>query len=115
MTERTKEEIEARLTEWLKAIETFKNDEIKKSKMPYTAMLEMQRGSKFIRVVSRDKWPNESAPTNGYVYCFIEIATGNIYKAAGWKAPAKHVRGSIFDDNYSIGKGVTSYGGAYLR
>ena len=29
------------------------------------------------------------------VHCFVEIATGDIYKAATWKAPAKIVRGNI--------------------
>lgn len=35
------------------------------------------------------------------VHCFIDKATGDVYKAAGWKAPAPHVRGNIvtgFDD-----------------
>lgn len=29
------------------------------------------------------------------VHCFVEISTGDIYKAATWKAPAKGVRGNI--------------------
>ena len=29
------------------------------------------------------------------VHCFVEIATGDIYKAATYKAPAKGVRGNI--------------------
>lgn len=32
------------------------------------------------------------------VHCFVEIATGNIYMAASWKAPAKGVRGNIADE-----------------
>lgn len=34
---------------------------------------------------------------DGYrmVYCFVDIATGNILKAAGWKAPAVGIRGNI--------------------
>ena len=35
------------------------------------------------------------------VHCFIDNLTGDVYKAAGWKAPAKGVRGNIvtgFDD-----------------
>ena len=53
--------------------------------------------------------------TNGSVYAFID-EHGNIYKPAGWKAPAKQIRGNIFnDDNYSIGKAFGRYGVAYLR
>jgi len=51
---------------------------------------------------------------DGSVYAFLD-ADGNIYMPAGWKAPAKHVRGSIFDENYSIGKAFGRYGVAYLR
>lgn len=48
------------------------------------------------------------------VYCFFDY-DGNIYKAASWKAPAKHVRGSVFDDDYSWGKSLGPYGAVYLR
>lgn len=37
------------------------------------------------------------------VYCFIDQSNGDIYKAASWKAPAKGVRGSIFNDNCDVG------------
>ena len=29
----------------------------------------------------------------------IPYLEGDVFKAAGWRAPAKHVRGSIYDDN----------------
>lgn len=32
------------------------------------------------------------------VHCFVEIATGDIYKAATWSAPAKGVRGNISNE-----------------
>lgn len=48
------------------------------------------------------------------VYCFLD-KNGNIFKAATWKAPAKHIRGTVFDDNYSWGKALGPYGAAYLR
>jgi hypothetical protein len=46
------------------------------------------------------------------VYAFIEISTGNIYKSASWSAPAKHVRGNIYNDNPLTGTGV--YGVNYV-
>lgn len=33
------------------------------------------------------------------VFAFVDPATGDIYKAAGWNAPAKGKRGNIFDPN----------------
>jgi hypothetical protein len=47
------------------------------------------------------------------VYCFVDYATGNILKAADYRAPAKHPRGNIFNANPLQGCGV--YGPAYLR
>lgn len=32
------------------------------------------------------------------VHCFVEISTGDIYKAATWSAPAKGVRGNISNE-----------------
>lgn len=64
-------------------------------------------GTKYIRIV-------EVYCGSRSVYCFLDM-DGNIYKSATWKAPAKHVRGSIFDENFSFGKGLSTYGAAYLR
>lgn len=44
-------------------------------------------GAKFTRVVTTRSGSRS-------VYCFLD-AQGNIYKAAGWKAPAKGVRGTL--------------------
>jgi len=46
-------------------------------------------GKKFIRVV-------RVQPHSKAVHCFVDME-GNIFKAAGWAAPAKGIRGSIFD------------------
>lgn len=72
-----------------------------------------EEGSKFWKIV---KVETDRVGTVGgrSVHSFVEKATGDIYRAATWRAPAKHVRGNIFDANFSFGKGVTLYGGAYL-
>ena len=61
------------------------------------------RGKKYARIVK----DGES------VWGFVEIATGDIFKAAGWKAPAKHARGNIETATY--GKEYVWTGPAYLR
>lgn len=51
---------------------------------------------------------------DGGARAFVDYATGDIFKPAGWKAPAKHARGNI----YSAGHGAETegpYGPAYLR
>lgn len=71
-----------------------------------------QPGSKNIKVV-------ENRPEGGAsVYCFIDKATGDILKAAGWKAPAKGVRGSIWNESCDVGtdKPCNVFGGnLYVR
>lgn len=69
--------------------------------------ISVDAGSKFYRIV---KTTNQRS-----VYCFVNKANGDILKAAGWKAPAKHIRGNIFDANYGWGKAVTEYGATYMR
>lgn len=56
-------------------------------------------GRKFIRIV------NVSGNGGGRsVYCFIERNTGDILKSAGWKAPAKGARGSIWNESCDVGE-----------
>jgi hypothetical protein len=47
---------------------------------------EAQPGRRYARIVRRDKWGSGSA------YAFVDITSGALLKAAGWKAPAKGVR-----------------------
>ncbi len=41
----------------------------------------------------------EHARGSQSVYGFVSVDTGDIFKAANWSAPAKHARGSIFNDD----------------
>lgn len=64
------------------------------------------RGVKYVRVVRK-----ETFGAGRSVYCFVEKSTGDILKAASWKAPALGVRGNIYADNPIAG--VTPYGAVY--
>lgn len=72
------------------------------------SIIEISNGGKFFKVIKSDQGSRS-------VYCFIDKQTGDIYKAAGWAAPAKHVRGNIFDANFGWGTAVNLYGANYLR
>lgn len=98
------------------------------AKMEYTFAKPPQHQSncisyKWVRVVTLDV-PNEGEPRVSSVYAFIALIDGNtkalgsfkagdIFKPAGWKAPAKHARGNVFDDDFR--KALTPNGVVYLK
>ena len=68
--------------------------------------------SKYIKIVK-----NERGYTGGggSVHCFVEIATGNVLKAASWKSPVKkNPRSNIFAADFGV-SGLTWCGVKYLR
>lgn len=67
-------------------------------------------GTKYIRLVSK----RNADEKHGSAYAFLD-RDGNIYKAAGWKGPAKGIRGSVFQPDCGWGKALGPYGAAYLR
>lgn len=73
---------------------------------PYDAKWELNYGPRYVRVVRAD--PQRS------VHCFVERSTGAVLKAEGWKKPAKHARGNIYDDKNGLGR-MDRFGPAYLR
>jgi len=56
----------------------------------YTLSVDVLR--KYWRIVMGDG-PHRS------VHAFVDPTTGDVYKAAGWKSPAKHVRYNLLDDD----------------
>jgi hypothetical protein len=68
----------------------------------------VEYGRKYAKIVSHD-----SNGSSEGVWGFVEIATGNILKAAGWAKPAKHARGHI--DTAVYGRNYHWTGPAYLR
>ena len=76
-------------------------------------LITLEEGKKYVRVVRADKHLPSGNITGRNVYCFVNKENGDILKPAGWKAPAKHARGSIHNANVLDGCNV--YGVAYLR
>ncbi len=60
-------------------------------------------GTRYIRI-----WRGNSA------HAFIDRTTGDVLKPATWKAPAKHARGNIFDNQNGMGS-MGPYGPAYIK
>ena len=55
-------------------------------------------GRKYIKILQGNSVWGFVAKTDGMLKG-IPYFVGDVFKAAGWSAPAKHVRGSIFDSN----------------
>lgn len=72
------------------------------------ATVEVREGRKYWKVVMR------TPGSSGSVYAFVDKSTGDIFKPASWKAPAKHARGSIFAADGGLGC-CGQYSVAYLR
>lgn len=101
-------------------------DEIESGTRKYIDFLEKMATEKYRRDL-----PNLEVPEYGYskgkrffkifrvdsasksVVAFVDRVSGDIYKPAGWKAPAKHARGNVLDKN--SWRGHTDLGPYYLR
>ena len=74
-------------------------------------------GKKFARIVRTDTSGDPKSIWSGEqksVHCFVNMETGDVLKAAGWKAPAKGARGNIFDANNGLGR-MNEYGPEYNK
>ena len=54
-------------------------------------------GRKFIKIIRDTSVWGFVAKADG-THMGVPMKTGDVLKAAGWSAPAKHTRGNIFDD-----------------
>lgn len=66
--------------------------------------LELMNGRRYIRIVA---WNGVQRSA----WAFIDTTNGDILRPAGWKAPAKHARGNIYNEKYT----VTPWGPPYLK
>lgn len=95
------------ILDFAKKLQALLQEHHRINKHAFTSTIEVETGKKYARIVRCDSGPARSA------YAFVSIEDGNIYKPDGWKRPAKHARGNIFDDKPLACCGV--YGVAYLR
>lgn len=115
MTNFTATEFEARMAVVMTGIKAMSDEYMTRrfptlNKYTFTTM----PGSRYIRIVRSDSF-NVAAggSVSRCVWGFVDKTNGDILKAAGWKAPAKHARGNIFDANPLAN--CNEYGPNYLR
>ena len=79
---------------------TYSKDQLAKI-VSGTAKLDKFRyyeGKKYLKVVREEYDERNDRWRDTIVHAFINTATGEVYKPASWKAPAKHVRFDLSND-----------------
>ena len=82
----------------MRLIETRMNNAIRKRQNFSNGITMVKTGKKFHKVYflqyeeANDYYNRKAGYTAGSVHCFIDKNTGEVYKPASWKSPAKHVR-----------------------
>ena len=79
---------------------TYSKDQLAKI-VSGTANLDKFRyyqGKKYLKVVREEYDERNDRWRDTTVHAFINTATGEVYKPASWKAPAKHVRFDLSND-----------------
>lgn len=65
-------------------------------------------GKRYIKLANIES--RDGDITTRSVHSFVEVATGDIFFPAGWKSPAKHARGNIYDEDAGRSS-MTLFGG----
>jgi hypothetical protein len=68
-----------------------------------------KKGKKYIKLIRQ-----AVDGSSGSVHAFVSIDTGDIFKPASFKAPAKGARGNIYDKQMGLGR-MTPYGPEYNK
>jgi len=89
--------------EYLQLLDTNANRHEENPRLRYEFTIEP--GRKFLKITKTFGGDNRS------VHCFIDKATGDIYKPASWKAPVKDPRYNLFRDMALLYKVASPYGG----
>ena len=79
----------------------------------------IQKGRKYYKIIQQDfdTFRDRNEYRDGGVHAFVDKKTGEVYKAASWKSPAKHVRYDlrvIKDREYVLNPYNCGWAGGYL-
>lgn len=105
---------EERLGDWLvlcQAIVDKHREENFPTLLPQ--VLSIMKGKRYARIVLSETTP-EGKTVHQSAWAFIDMTNGDVLKPTGWKAPAKHARGNIDDDQNGVGR-IGPYGPEYLK
>ena len=98
MDKDTKKVYDKAVDSLLEGIDTDYDNWSNGAKFYRTIDMSIKSGRKFDKVVRDNSVWGFVAKTDGMLKG-IPYRVGDVFKPAGWKAPAKHVRGSIFSNS----------------
>jgi hypothetical protein len=76
--------------------------------------IDIERGTKYYKLVNVDIYSSPRRESR-FVHAFVSRETGAVYKPASYKAPAKHVRYNLLDDeSYEKCLAKADWAGSYL-
>ena len=86
------------INEYIKQLEDYANAHNINADL-YKYAFGCDKGPRYTRIWRGERWLDQSTeeygePIHKSVFCFVD-QEGNIYKPAGWKAPAKGARGHL--------------------
>lgn len=101
-------DIETRVNGYVEGLQD-KIDKHYKTDLPNLTIpkLEVTKGKRYYKVTRNDS-------SSRSVVAFIDAENGDILKPASWKAPAKHARGNVYDEDFGLSQS-TAYGPNYLK
>ena len=86
------------LKHWIKEVQKMINISMKKYPNQEEEIKIEPGGKKYVKISKVIK-PGSSKSA----FAFIDKSTGDIFKPASWKVPAKHARGNLFDGLKGLG------------
>lgn len=88
---------EKALTQFIAHAQKLSDSRFDAEKYPHVLIpvLTAETGKRYVKIISSESTAAGLLSTRS-VYCFVDMTTGDVLKAASWKAPAKGIRGNIF-------------------
>ena len=72
-------------------------EQIRNGTYDYGMSFYIVEGRKYLRIETETGVNHDGSVTQKSIHAFVDKKTGEVYKAATWKSPAKHVRYNLLD------------------
>lgn len=79
-------------------LEIILNGQLKADGLPFVYRMDIEPGKVYARIVRREIWPGSDEAVSGSVYGFVKLDDLTLWKANGYKAPAKNKARGVLDD-----------------